>query len=153
MPAYEPTPNVYETDKSDKFRIVRNNNNTPTSIASIRNDMIRTLYTVDDEVGRLIDYLEASGEMSNTLFIFTSDNGYAWAEHGLRGKFTPYPVSVDVPWTGWSGGRPTPSSGCGSRCVVRTRGIGSSGCSVSPGPRLTRTQSARRPRRATCGCG
>jgi arylsulfatase A-like enzyme len=97
VPAYAGNPATNETDRSDKPQWVRNNHNTVESVAASRTAMIRTLYTVDEQVGRLVDYLEAHGEMANTLFIFTSDNGYMWAEHGLIEKFLPYTPAVAVP--------------------------------------------------------
>ena len=39
----------------------------------------------DDQIGRLIDYLEDSGQLDNTLIIFLSDNG-ASAEGGIDGR-------------------------------------------------------------------
>jgi arylsulfatase A-like enzyme len=108
VPAYTGNPATNETDRSDKPQWVRNNNHTVQSVAASRTAMIRTLYTVDEQVGRLIDYLEANGEMGNTLFIFTSDNGYQWAEHGLIEKFLPYTPSVAVPLVmRWDGVIPT----------------------------------------------
>jgi len=56
-----------------------------------------TLMGVDAAVGRLIDSLRESGRLDNTLIVFLSDNGYAWGEHRLQGKNTPYDVSVRVP--------------------------------------------------------
>jgi len=97
VPAYTGNPATNETDRSDKPQWVRNNHHTVESVAASRTAMIRALYTVDEQVDRLIDYLEAHGEMANTLFIFTSDNGYQWAEHGLIEKFLPYTPSVAVP--------------------------------------------------------
>jgi|GEM_PF-567034 len=57
----------------------------------------RNLLSVDREVAELIEYLEASGELDNTLIIFTSDNGSILGEHQTEGKFTPYRDSVEVP--------------------------------------------------------
>jgi len=56
-----------------------------------------TLMGVDAAVGRMIDALRESGRLDNTLIVFMSDNGYAWGEHRLQGKNTPYDVSVRVP--------------------------------------------------------
>lgn len=56
-----------------------------------------TLMGVDAAVGRMIDSLRESGRLDNTLIVFVSDNGYAWGEHRLQGKNTPYDVSVRVP--------------------------------------------------------
>lgn len=56
-----------------------------------------TLMGVDAAIGRMIDSLRESGRLDNTLIVLMSDNGYAWGEHRLQGKNTPYDVSVRVP--------------------------------------------------------
>lgn len=64
----------------------------------------RNLLSLDREVAELIEYLDASGELGNTLIIFTSDNGYMLGEHQSQGKFTPYRDSVQVPMViSWPG--------------------------------------------------
>lgn len=60
--------------------------------------MIRTLYTVDDQVDRLMRHLQATGELANTLVIFTSDNGFLQGEHRTTEKFLPYRKAVEVPF-------------------------------------------------------
>jgi arylsulfatase A-like enzyme len=42
---------------------------------------------LDDEMGRLIDYVEERGEMDNTIFVFTSDHGDMCGELGLAQKW------------------------------------------------------------------
>jgi arylsulfatase A-like enzyme len=56
-----------------------------------------TLMGVDAAIGRMLDELRESGRLDNTLIVLVSDNGYAWGEHRLQGKNTPYDVSVRVP--------------------------------------------------------
>lgn len=56
-----------------------------------------SLLAVDDLVGRLTATLRSSGQLRNTYFIFTSDNGFLLGEHGLEGKVLPYDESVRVP--------------------------------------------------------
>ena len=56
-----------------------------------------TLMGVDAAIGRMIESLRKSGRLDNTLIVFVSDNGFAWGEHRLQGKNTPYDVSVRVP--------------------------------------------------------
>ena len=97
VPPVEITPALTETDRSDKPRFVRNQNNTYQDQAEIRTQRIRTLYSVDDQVDRLMRYLADTGEIDNTLVIFTSDNGYLLGEHDLTSKFLPYSPAVDVP--------------------------------------------------------
>jgi len=52
---------------------------------------------MDHELGRILDALEASGEMDNTLIVFAGDNGLAVGQHGLVGKQSLYEHSVRVP--------------------------------------------------------
>ncbi|MDP3968791.1 MAG: sulfatase [Nocardioides sp.] len=53
---------------------------------------------VDDQVGRVMASLEATGELEQTYVLLTSDNGYFLGEHGIRqGKVLPYEPSLRVP--------------------------------------------------------
>ena len=52
---------------------------------------------VDEQVGRLLDTLEASGHLRNTIVVFAGDNGLAVGQHGLMGKQNLYEHSVRVP--------------------------------------------------------
>lgn len=56
-----------------------------------------TLLSVDDSVGRIYEYLEKTGELDNTLFIFTSDNGLLEGEHGMVDKRTGHEPSLRIP--------------------------------------------------------
>ena len=64
-------------------------------------DMIRaywaTILSVDDSVGRLYELLKETGELDNTLIIFTSDNGILNGEHGMIDKRTAHEPSIRVP--------------------------------------------------------
>ena len=62
-------------------------------------DYASMIESLDDNVGRLIDYLKESGELENTLIVFSSDNGYnAGANKKMRGKKTQiYEGGVRVP--------------------------------------------------------
>lgn len=58
---------------------------------------VATINSVDDSVGRLYASLERSGELDNTIFIFSSDNGFLFGEHGMIDKRTMHEASVRVP--------------------------------------------------------
>jgi arylsulfatase A-like enzyme len=58
---------------------------------------LRALRAVDEGVSRMIAALRASGELDNTLIIFTSDNGFLLGEHRLATKVWGYEPSVRVP--------------------------------------------------------
>ena len=57
-----------------------------------------SLRAVDDRVGRMVKTLRRSGQLHNTVIIFTSDNGWMQGEHRIPGdKFLPYEESLGVP--------------------------------------------------------
>jgi N-acetylglucosamine-6-sulfatase len=60
---------------------------------------METLQAVDEMVGKLVDKLAAQGELDNTYFVFTSDNGYHQGQHRLpSGKTMPYEEDIKVPY-------------------------------------------------------
>lgn len=56
-----------------------------------------TILSVDDSVGRMIDYLQKSGQLDNTLVIFMADNGLLNGEHGMVDKRTAHEPSIRIP--------------------------------------------------------
>jgi N-acetylglucosamine-6-sulfatase len=59
---------------------------------------LESLQAVDDAVARVVDTLARTGELENTLIVFTSDNGFMHGEHRARGeKVLLYEESVRVP--------------------------------------------------------
>jgi uncharacterized sulfatase len=51
---------------------------------------------IDDNVGRILDYLKTEGLDNNTIVIFTSDHGDLMGEHGKLNKGLPYETSARV---------------------------------------------------------
>ncbi len=71
-----------------------------TSISMLESGFLgrsESLLAVDEMVERLDRNLRKTGELADTYFIFTSDNGYLLGEHGLRGKDVAYEEAVRVP--------------------------------------------------------
>ncbi|MEM9702785.1 MAG: sulfatase-like hydrolase/transferase, partial [Planctomycetota bacterium] len=58
---------------------------------------LRTVRGVDDEFARLIEYLKQTGELENTLIIYTSDQGFMLGEHDLIDKRWAYEESLRIP--------------------------------------------------------
>ena len=56
-----------------------------------------TVLSVDDSVGRLVDYLKQSGQLDNTIIVFMGDNGLLEGEHGMVDKRTMHEPSIRVP--------------------------------------------------------
>lgn len=52
---------------------------------------------VDEGVGRVLAALEASGELENTLVVYSADQGYGLGEHGFNQKVAPYDATVSSP--------------------------------------------------------
>ena len=102
-------PNFNEADVSDKPTLIRRLAPiTPRQRANIQENWQQrreTLLAVDEAVTSIVDTLRQSGELDNTLLIFTSDNGFFHGEHRIRsGKVRLYEESIRVPllmrWTG-----------------------------------------------------
>ena len=60
-------------------------------------DYAKVVKSVDDNVGRVLDYLEANGLMDNTLVVYTSDQGFFMGEHGWFDKRFMYEESFRTP--------------------------------------------------------
>jgi arylsulfatase A-like enzyme len=56
-----------------------------------------TVLSVDDSVGRLVEYLRKTGQLDNTLVVFMGDNGLLEGEHGMVDKRTMHEPSIRVP--------------------------------------------------------
>ena len=57
----------------------------------------RLVSAVDEGVGQLLRVLEETRQLENTLVIFTSDQGFAWGEHGFAMKLGPYDANLRMP--------------------------------------------------------
>jgi arylsulfatase A-like enzyme len=102
-------PNFNEADVSDKPLVIRRRPLiTRRQMAAIQENWQQrreTLMAVDEAVASIVDTLRSSGELDNTLLIFTSDNGFFHGEHRIRnGKVLLYEESIHLPllmrWTG-----------------------------------------------------
>ncbi|WP_338237727.1 sulfatase [Persicobacter diffluens] len=60
-------------------------------------DYLRCIKSVDDNVGRLLDYLDHSGLAENTVVVYTSDQGFYMGEHGWFDKRFMYEESFRTP--------------------------------------------------------
>ncbi|MEQ8787355.1 MAG: sulfatase [Pirellulaceae bacterium] len=60
-------------------------------------DYLRCIDSVDDNVGRVLDYLDESGLADNTIVFYTSDQGWYLGEHGWFDKRWMYEESFRTP--------------------------------------------------------
>jgi len=103
--ATEPLPmpaSFNEADASDKPpRLAAQPPFTPAEVDLITRryrSRLESLLAVDEGVAAVVRALRKTGELDNTLIVFTSDNGFLQGEHRVAsGKVFPYEPSIRVP--------------------------------------------------------
>ena len=61
-------------------------------------DYLRTIQSVDDGVGEVLNYLDEAGLSDNTIVVYTSDQGFYLGEHGWFDKRFMYEESLKTPF-------------------------------------------------------
>ena len=61
-------------------------------------DYLRCITSIDDNVGRLLDFLDSQGLRENTVVIYTSDQGFFLGDHGWYDKRFMYEESIKMPF-------------------------------------------------------
>ena len=95
-------PNFNEANMLDKPQVVADRPRLSAErVAGIEENWrqeLEALRAVDDGVARVIDTLDRTGELANTLLVFTSDNGFMHGEHRAQAeKVLIYEESIRVP--------------------------------------------------------
>jgi arylsulfatase A-like enzyme len=75
-------------------------------------DYLRCVDAVDENVGRVLDYLDESGLAENTVVFYTSDQGWYLGEHGWYDKRWMYEESFRTPLLVRWPGKAKPGSTC-----------------------------------------
>ena len=73
-------------------------------------DYLRCVQGVDDSVGRILDWLDASGRAEDTLVVYCSDQGFYLGEHGWYDKRWMYEESLGMPLVARWPGRIAPGT-------------------------------------------
>ncbi|MFK8026273.1 MAG: sulfatase [Ilumatobacter sp.] len=60
-------------------------------------DYLRVVASIDDNVGRMLDFLDARGLAENTIVVYTSDQGFFLGDHGWFDKRLMYEESLAMP--------------------------------------------------------
>lgn len=61
-------------------------------------DYLKCVASIDDNVGRILKYLEKTGQIENTIIVYTSDQGFYLGEHGWFDKRFIYEESLRTPF-------------------------------------------------------
>lgn len=56
-----------------------------------------TVMSLDESIGQLIETLKETNQLENTLVVYTSDQGFAWGQHGFQHKIAPYDANISSP--------------------------------------------------------
>ena len=97
-----PKPSSFnEADVSDKPQWVQNKPLlSPAQVSNLTQfyrNRLRALQSLDEMVERLVNTLRATGDLSNTYIVLTSDNGIYLGEHRLQAKGAAYNASPRIP--------------------------------------------------------
>ncbi|TRY18222.1 sulfatase [Tessaracoccus rhinocerotis] len=60
-------------------------------------DYLQTIQSIDDNVGRLLDHLEAEGLAEDTIVVYASDQGFFLGDHGWFDKRLMFDESLTMP--------------------------------------------------------
>ena len=99
-------------------------------------DYLACVQSIDDNVGRLLDWLDDSGLRENTVVFYTSDQGFFLGDHGLYDKRFMYEESIRMPFlVRWPAViRPgTATDALGTNCDFAPTFLGIAGLPVPPG--------------------
>ena len=61
-------------------------------------DYLQAVVSIDEDIGRILDYLDKSNLTENIVIIYTSDQGYFLVEHGYFDKHFIYEESLRMPF-------------------------------------------------------
>ncbi|WP_144059876.1 sulfatase-like hydrolase/transferase [Rhodopirellula sallentina] len=92
----EELPNVVK-DNARGVPLHRQRSSTPALYQRLVRRFATQGYTVDQQVGMLVEKLKEMGELDNTVIIYTSDNGRFQGSHGLFDKCILYEEAVKEP--------------------------------------------------------
>lgn len=60
-------------------------------------DYLACILSLDENIGRIVNYLEETGQLDNTIIVYTSDQGFFLGEHGWFDKRFMYEESYRMP--------------------------------------------------------
>ncbi len=69
-----------------------------------------TVHGLDENLGRVLEYVDRAGLAESTLVLYTSDNGFALGEHGFYDKRDAFEVSIRVPLLAYAPGLIAPGT-------------------------------------------
>ena len=99
LPPSLAAPSFNEADTTDKPPVVSSRGpRSVDEVTTLFRARIRSLQAIDEANRAAIRQLRRSGQLDNTVVVYTSDNGFLLGEHRLGGKNYPYEEALRVPF-------------------------------------------------------
>ena len=95
--AYRPTLDKIAADFRENWPSMTDREKMQWKYQRYMQDYLASISLVDDNIGRLLDYLDETGQAENTIVIYTSDQGFYLGEHGWFDKRFIYDESFKTP--------------------------------------------------------
>ena len=80
------------------------------SLPALYRRFAETVHGLDENVGRILDYLDESGLAKDTLVLYLGDNGFALGEHGFYDKRDAFEESIRIPMLAYAPGHIQPGT-------------------------------------------
>jgi arylsulfatase A-like enzyme len=90
-------PDEVEVEENGTKRVLKGDELNRWKYQRYMQDYLGCVQSVDDNVGRVLDWLDANGLRENTIVVYTSDQGFFLGDHGMYDKRFMYEPSLRMP--------------------------------------------------------
>ena len=80
------------------------------SLVQLYKDYAETVYSMDENIGRVLDFLDQNHLRESTLVVYLGDNGFALGEHGFYDKRDAFEPSIRIPLLAYAPGMIPPGT-------------------------------------------
>lgn len=94
---YQPILDSISNDFKRRWPLMNDKQRTSWKYQRYLQDYLGCISSVDDNIGRVLDYLDENGLAENTMVVYTSDQGFYLGEHGWFDKRFIYNESFKTP--------------------------------------------------------
>ncbi len=100
----------YSIHGIDHMETGQYDNDPVSSFDDLYRQYCETVHSLDENLGRILAYLEMTGMDKSTLVVYMGDNGFALGEHGFYDKRDAFEESIRVPMLAYAPGMIPPGS-------------------------------------------